>query len=82
MIINFSIATLFCVFLSSLPIISIIFLKKNKSKLGDPAFKSKYESLYLGINNDADTAIAYIVMFMVRRVIYALSMILVTSPNL
>jgi hypothetical protein len=59
-----------------LPFLIYLFISRNYSKLeGDIDFKQKYGSLFAGIRLTQKSALMYNLLFMLRRMIFALSAI-------
>ena len=56
----------FCL-LIVLPLFSFFFLKKNFSKLDEPDFRTKYETLYLDLKTTQRSAYLHTAFFSVRR---------------
>jgi hypothetical protein len=65
-----------------LPIATLLFMVKNKDRLEDEKLKSKYESIYLEINTEIKLAIYYSSVFLLRRMIFAITLVSVTNSFL
>lgn len=57
----------------AMPLFAGCLLSRNRARLTDEAFSSKYDSLYEGFNMQRPLAMAYIPFFYLRRLIFALS---------
>ena len=69
--VDFAIAICIIIFAISFPIFTVKFLRRNKDKLSEPAFKSKYDSIYQNVDYYKDEALSHTSFFLTRRLLFA-----------
>ena len=69
--VDFAIAISIIIFAISFPIFTVKFLRRNKDKLSEPAFKSKYDSIYQNVDYYKDEALSHTSFFLTRRLLFA-----------
>ena len=69
--VDFAIAICITIFAISFPIFTVKFLRRNKDKLREPAFKSKYDSIYQNVDYYKDKALSHTSFFLTRRLLFA-----------
>lgn len=57
------------------PYLFYVFLLRNKSKLNDQSFSDRFGAMYLNTNTDSYKTLAIIVFYMLRRFIFACSLV-------
>jgi hypothetical protein len=67
------------VILLSLPFTIPLFLLKNRSKLEKPQFKAKYHSFYLNQKTGSTFALLYTGLFLLRRLVFSISIMLMSN---
>ena len=74
---NLVIASIFTLIIIALPVFTFIFLYRNLQNLTKKEIKKKYESLYLEVDTKKRNAYLFSTLFLLRRLIYGVTLILV-----
>ena len=76
---NLLFAILLSIPLIIMPIFIPIFLIKNFDQLDDKSIKNKYESIYLEVVTTNKIAIMFSTFFLLRRMIFAISIMFISN---
>ena len=68
---DFAIAICIILFAVSFPIFTVKFLRRNNNKLLEPAFKSKFDSIYQNVDYYKEKALSHTSFFLTRRLLFA-----------
>lgn len=79
---NFTIAVILTVLLAGLPFFISIFYCKNFIKLEDEEFREKYGAPYEGLDTEKRRSIAYSVIFILRRMFFSATCLLLFNYNM
>lgn len=63
------------IYLLSLPIGVAIFFRKNLGKFSSDDFEERYGSLYLNLKEDVPVALTHTILYFIRRLVYAVSLV-------
>ena len=74
---NLVVTSIFTLIIIALPVFTFIFLYRNLQNLTKKEIKKKYESLYLEVDTKKRNAYLFSTLFLLRRLIYGVTLILV-----
>ena len=64
-----------CIYLIFIPIGVTIFFRKNLGKFSSDEFQQRFGSLYLNLKEDVPYALTHTILYFIRRLLYAISLV-------
>jgi len=69
------ISSIVAAYILSIPIGAVFFFYKYTGRFSDEDFKARFGALYLNLKENSPIALAHTILFFIRRLIYALSLV-------